>query len=82
MISGVPTIAHQYQACQPEDFEGNMCFHILGVDVMITQDLKPYLIEINHTPSFQTDTPLDVKVKKSLIVDTLKLMRITGKKKK
>lgn len=59
-----------------------MCFHILGVDIMIDCDLKPYLIQINHTPSFQTGTPLDYKVKKNLIKDTLKLMRITSKNKK
>ncbi len=49
---------------------------------MITADMKPYLIEINHTPSFETGTPLDYKVKKGLIMDTLKLMRITGKNKR
>ena len=43
-ISGLPTMAHQYQACQPEEYEGNMCFHILGVDIMLTSDLKPILI--------------------------------------
>lgn len=59
-----------------------MCFHILGVDVMIDTELKPYIIEINHTPSFETGTPLDYKVKKNLIIDTLKIMRITGKNKK
>lgn len=59
-----------------------MCFHILGIDIMITNDMKPYLIQINHTPSFQTGTPLDYKVKKNLILDTLKLMRITSKNKK
>lgn len=59
-----------------------MCFHVLGVDIMITSGMKPYLIEINHTPSFQTGTPLDYKVKKNLIIDTLKLMRITSKNKK
>lgn len=29
-----------------------MCFHILGFDVMIMDDLKPVIIEVNHTPSF------------------------------
>ena len=43
---------------------------------MLTEDLKPILIEINHTPSFETATPLDYMVKKNLVKDTLKLMRI------
>ena len=52
VIAGFPAMSHQYQACQPEDYESNMCFHILGIDIMLTSDLTPYLIEINHTPSF------------------------------
>lgn len=59
-----------------------MCFHILGVDVMISSTLEPFLIEINHTPSFETSTPLDYKIKKSLISDTLKLLRFTHKNKR
>lgn len=59
-----------------------MCFHILGFDVMIMDDLKPIVIEVNHTPSFETGTPLDYMIKKNLIKDTLKLMRISSKNKK
>ena len=59
-----------------------MCFHILGFDVMIMDDLKPIVIEINHTPSFETGTPLDYMIKKNLIKDALKLMRISSKNKK
>ena len=82
VIAGLPPISHQYRYCQPEEYEGNMCFHILGVDVMLTDDLKPFVIEINHTPSFETSTPPDEKVKKGLIMDTLQLMRINLKNKK
>lgn len=52
VISGLPSIKHQYQYCQPEEYEGGMCFHILGFDVMLTDDFKPIVIEVNHTPSF------------------------------
>lgn len=55
-----------------------MCFHILGFDVFIDSELKPYLIEVNHTPSFETASPLDYDVKKHLIKDSLRLMRITS----
>jgi tubulin polyglutamylase TTLL6/13 len=59
-----------------------MCFHILGFDVMILDDHSPIVIEVNHTPSFETATPLDYMIKKNLIKDTLKLMRINAKQKK
>lgn len=36
-----------------------MCFEILGMDVMIDNKLKPWLLEVNHTPIFGTDTPFD-----------------------
>ena len=33
-------------------------------------------MEVNHTPSFATDTPLDHQIKFKLIKDTLKIMNI------
>jgi len=59
-----------------------MCFEILGFDVMLDEKLKPWLIEINHTPSFATDTPLDFKIKKDLIAETLQLLNMTYAKKR
>lgn len=49
---------------------------------MILDDHSPIVIEVNHTPSFETATPLDYMIKKNLIKDTLKLMRINTKQKK
>ena len=59
-----------------------MCFEILGFDVMMDVNLKPWLLEINHTPSFEADTPLDFKIKKDLIADTLKLLGLSYIKKR
>lgn len=49
---------------------------------MIDELLNPIVIEVNHTPSFATDTPLDYKIKYSLIKDTLLLLNINEKTKK
>ena len=54
-----------------------MCFHILGIDIMLDEDCKPFVLEVNHTPSFVTDTPLDRFIKYGLIKDTLLLLNIT-----
>ena len=59
-----------------------MCFEVLGFDVMIDHKLNPVLLEINYTPSFTTDTPLDRYIKKNLIADTLNLVNATDKWKK
>jgi tubulin polyglutamylase TTLL6/13 len=81
VITGLPSISHQYKCSQPEDYSGNMCFHILGLDVMVNNKGDPFVIEVNHTPSFATETPLDHKIKYNLIKDTLVLMNINVKKK-
>ena len=44
---------------------------------MLDYKLKPWLIEVNHTPSFTTDTPLDRYIKKGVIRDSLILMNIS-----
>ena len=51
-----------------------MCFEILGMDVMFDHKLKPWLLEVNHTPSFTTDTPFDYDIKYKVIKETIKLM--------
>lgn len=51
-----------------------MAFHILGFDVLIDSQFKPYLLEVNCSPSFGTDTPLDYKIKKNVVADALHLL--------
>ena len=53
-----------------------MAFEILGFDIMIDSNLKPWLLEVNHSPSFATDSPLDHEIKQSVIVDSLKMMNV------
>ena len=36
-------------------------------------------LQVNHSPSFCTDTPLDLAIKQRLILDTLALVRVDGK---
>jgi len=76
-----PMLSHTYRSCQPDDLENSMCFEILGFDVMIDSKLKPWILEVNHTPSFTTDSPLDFKIKKNLIHDTIKLLNLSYWKK-
>lgn len=58
-----------------------MCFEILGFDILIDSTMKPFLLEVNHTPSFTTDTPLDSFIKKNLIKDAISIMNINVKTK-
>jgi tubulin polyglutamylase TTLL6/13 len=71
-----PSLAHTYKACQPDDPFNGMCFELLGFDVILDYKLKPWLLEVNHSPSFTTDSPLDLKVKFDLISQSFKLLNI------
>lgn len=58
-----------------------MCFQILGFDVLIDSKLKPWLIEINQSPSFGTDSPFDLHLKKKLMEDTFALLNLSMERK-
>ena len=59
-----------------------MCFEVLGFDIYIDDQLKPYVLEVNHTPSFATDSVLDAKIKKNVIKDSLVLLNLSVKNKR
>jgi len=82
VCSAQPIISHHYKSCQPDDYYQHMCFEILGFDFLISNKLKPMLLEINHTPSFSCDSPLDRDVKARVIHDSLQIMNLTTKMKK
>ena len=44
---------------------------------MLNDKAEPFILEINHTPSFSTDTPLDQFIKYNYIKDSLTLMNIS-----
>lgn len=58
-----------------------MCFEVLGFDIMLDHNLKPWILEVNHSPSFSTDSPLDFKIKRDLISDTIRLLNLSLSKK-
>jgi len=59
-----------------------MCFEILGFDIILDKNCQPYLLEVNHAPSFNVDTPLDNLIKKELVIDTLKVLGLSIDEKK
>jgi len=54
---------------------------VLGIDILIDNDLKPWLLEINTRPSFRTETPLDKRIKKGVVKEALLLVDINPKHK-
>jgi tubulin polyglutamylase TTLL6/13 len=58
-----------------------MCFEILGFDIFLDETLKPWILEVNHAPSFVCDTPLDTKIKRGLLLDVISLLNLSVVKK-
>lgn len=54
--------------------EGSRCVEVLGFDFMIDAALKPWLIEVNHLPSFATDSPMDKRIKSQVIATALSVL--------
>lgn len=79
-ITGQPELAHLYRSCQPECLDNSMCFQILGFDILIDRKFKPYLLEVNASPSFGTDSALDYKIKKNVLADAFQLLNFSYKK--
>ena len=47
IIVGQPYMNHMYRVCQPECLDNSMCFQVLGFDIMIDKNFRPWLIEVN-----------------------------------
>lgn len=58
----------------------NNCFELLGFDVLIDDNLKPWLLEVNLSPSLNTDSEIDLKVKSTLLSDLFNLVGVRTRK--
>uniref|UniRef100_A0A2K6FV88 Tubulin tyrosine ligase like 13 n=1 Tax=Propithecus coquereli TaxID=379532 RepID=A0A2K6FV88_PROCO len=80
IISAHSILRHNYRTCFPQYLSGGTCacFEILGFDVLLDHKLKPWLLEVNHSPSFTTDSRLDQEVKDALLCDAMTLINLQG----
>ena len=63
-----PILQHVYRLCRPRDAFADRCFELLGMDVLLDADLKPWLLEFNHSPSLHVSGCVDEAVKLPLVV--------------
>ncbi|XP_071953341.1 tubulin polyglutamylase ttll6-like isoform X4 [Antedon mediterranea] len=77
LISAHPILKHNYRTCFPNHVKGSGCFEILGFDLMLDRKLKPWVLEVNHSPSFHTDAKLDKEVKEGFLYDALCIMNLS-----
>ena len=43
--------------------------------MLLDQRCKPWLLEVNHSPSFSVGSPVDAAVKEAVLLDTLRMVR-------
>lgn len=52
-----------------------MASPVAGYDILLDQHCKPWLLEVNHSPSFSVGSALDAAVKEAVLTDTLRMVR-------
>jgi len=73
LISVEPHIVNTTSRCTKHK---NVCFELFGFDILLDSKLKPWLLEVNISPSLSSSSPLDKKIKTVLICDTLNLVGV------
>ena len=48
--------------------------------MIIDNKFKPYLLEVNCSPSFGTDTQLDYTIKKNVIADAMQMLNLSAQR--
>ncbi|KAL3133904.1 hypothetical protein ABBQ32_008359 [Trebouxia sp. C0010 RCD-2024] len=67
-------IVGSLKACQNVMINDRHCFELYGYDIIIDRDLKPWLIEVNASPSLSATTQSDRLLKCKVIHDTFQLV--------
>ncbi|KAL5263493.1 hypothetical protein ACHWQZ_G008763 [Mnemiopsis leidyi] len=66
IIASVPTVTSLSKShCKYR----HTCHELFGFDIFLDQHLKPWLIEVNISPSLHTSAPLDKHIKYGLVKD-------------
>ena len=64
-------LVHSLFAVQSKITSYKQCFEVFGFDVLIDEDLRPWLLEVNASPSLTATTEDDFRVKQAVVVDTI-----------
>merc|ERR1719387_2568416 len=52
------------------------CFELYGFDILVDANYRPWLLEVNASPSLTANTPADYKLKFEMLDDVLTIVDI------
>lgn len=67
------------QSVQKVIINDKHCFELYGYDILLDQNLKPWLIEVNASPSLTASSKEDYEMKYRLLEDTLNVVDMEGR---
>ena len=53
---------------------GTPCFEVYGIDVILDSALRPWVLEVNVSPSLSSSSPMDKRIKTMLMTDTFHMI--------
>jgi len=71
-------VINSLRAVQPVLINDKHCHELYGYDVMIDSSLKPWLVEVNASPSLTSDSPDDYEMKLGMSEDMLCAVDVEG----
>ena len=76
LLAVQPYVSHTYRTCisSNNDCVGFSCFDLLGFDILLDHKAKPWIIEVNEMPSFETAAAIDLSTKAAVLHETLRLV--------
>jgi tubulin polyglutamylase TTLL6/13 len=74
LIAGQPTISSSYHTGIRTNDGRSRCFEILGFDILVGADARPWLLEVNCMPSLAAFSQFDNELKTRVLMGVLKII--------